>query len=479
MQLFDVVLILPRQDIEPVLSMECSETGWWQHIGHGILAMEAKNSGLTFKIIDANTFDSHKEFIIYLKNEIRANIVGITPSITSVRNTIDILSIVKQTYQSVKTILGGQMVSQPIAAKKFISNCSGLIDAICIGDGRGIFSHGLNKLYNNIRDGYENLIPAKNFHNATSSWSYIVARSFTSPISSGHPIDYKLCYDLNKYWRKYKINYLKTKGVVKYSKPIVLQTMQGCPNRNMHKSCLFCDRIEKNLRFNNITCILNELENIIKSGGDSVIIVDDNGIFSNKLVSNEISKKWPKELGIVFMYSNIIDITVQNVERLKAMNCEKLFIGIESGDDNCIRSFGKNYNRKQVVEAVKLLNNYDIKVSPSFVIGAPPSDNFLGETKKSIENTIKLATTLMKMKNVDLAFSNILIPCEGSRAYDTLLSKLPNHIKNKIEKDLFTRNEYMQELWCNYVLNISYSETKKYQLQIEKLFSNFIKMYRD
>ncbi len=480
MLFFDILLILPRQDIEPFLHNESSETGWWQQIGHGILATEAMAHGLSCKILDENTFDSHIDFINFLENEIRAKVVGISPSITNVKTTIDILNTVKKSYLEVKTILGGQMVSQPTAGNKFLTHYSNLIDAICIGDGRGVFSYEIKTLFNHIEYGYENLIPVKNYNEKWKhSWSNILNESFNKDISIGHPIDYSLCYDLEKYWRKFNLNYISKNKSSKYFKPVSLQTMHGCPNRNEYKSCLFCDRIEKNLRYNQIDIVLKELNSIVETGGDAVSIVDDNGILSNKLISSDIVANWPKQLGIVFMYSSINDLTISNVEKLKALNCEKVFIGIESGEDECIKSYGKHFTRAKVIDTVKLLHDYDIKVSPSFVLGAPPMGSFAGETIYTLSNTLNLAETLVKMENVDLAFSNILIPCEGSRAYEILKDKIPAHIKTYIESDLFIKNEYIQELWCEYVLNISYKEILSYQNKMEKLFSNFIFMYRN
>ena len=100
MDYFDIILILPRQDIEPDAQSETSETGWWQQLGHGILGMEAINNGFSVKLLDANTFNSHLEFVNYLHNKVRAKIVGITPSITSINNTIEILNVAKQSYAS-------------------------------------------------------------------------------------------------------------------------------------------------------------------------------------------------------------------------------------------------------------------------------------------------------------------------------------------------------------------------------------------
>ena len=480
MKSFDIIFILPRQDIEPDLISETAETGWWQQVGHGVLTMEAIDNGLTVKIIDANTFDSHIEFLKYLQNDVKSKIVGITPSITSINNTLDILKVVKQTYESVITILGGHMVSQPITAKKFAAYYSDLIDAFCIGDGRGIFTKGLNFIIHNINNGYLNLIPIKECqkNQIYSNWSKILLKSFTSQISIGHPIDYKQCFDLERYWRKYKLNYLKSKKTLQYSKPVALQTMQGCPNRTKLKSCLFCNRMEKNLRYLDISIVLNELDNIINSGGDSVIIVEDNGILSNYEIAQEISLNWPQNIGIVFMYANIQNINIRTAKMLKRMNCERLFIGIESGDEDCLKSLGKNFTQKQILNAIRILSEHDIMVSPSFIVGAPPSKEFEGETKKSIKKTIELANKLIELKNVDLAFSNILTPYERSNAYDILINKIPINIRSEIENSFDITTEYLQELWCNYVLNIPYSVAKVYQKYIEELFPNFVNEYK-
>lgn len=465
----DLLLILPRDD-----GKDTRETGWWQQVGHGILATEALRSGLSVKILDASTYDSDSDFQADLRNNYRPTVAGITPSITSGKSTESTLRTLRET--GVKAVIaGGHMVSRHRTLLNFCREYGELVDAVCVGDGRGIFTTNIEAIIARISNGYKNLVSTRNICDVgldQDSWRAMIDESFERPPEIGHPILYSRVFDLPRYWRKYATNYLaeiaKQAEPSKYKKPVAIQTMQGCPFRRT-SPCVFCGRMELNSRYLDKTLVLEELSNIMSCGGDSVIIVEDSGLLASRS-AQALADEWPDDLGVVFMYARVNLIDGKRAGILKKVNCDRVFIGIESGDEESLKALNKNYSPKQAYEACAVLKEHDIKVSPSFIIGAPPAKSFGGETTSTVENTMRLVERLHSLGNLDLCFVNILTPYDGNAAFELLLDRLPDDDRSRIERSVFVDPQELQQLWCEHVLPISYDQANALK---EKLIGVF------
>ena len=184
------------------MTKETRETGWWQQIGHGILATEALSHGLSVKIIDASTYESQDEFLQVIRENHRATIAGLTPSITSKKNTIHTLETLRE-IDVEAIVVGGHMVSQFRTLLNVCRDYSHLIDAVCIGDGRGVFSEGVEKMTLEIKTGGNNLVSTYQVRDnglEREKWKSILQKSFSASIEVGHPIPYSEVFDLGRYW---------------------------------------------------------------------------------------------------------------------------------------------------------------------------------------------------------------------------------------------------------------------------------------
>ncbi len=481
----DLLLILPRQDSESSSSEETPETGWWQQIGHGILGTEAIGHGWKVSVLDASTYDSEEEFEKDLRNY-EPRVVGLTPSITNGENTLQAIRLLKE-HSNPIVIVGGHLVSQYRALGVLANKYSDIIDYVCVGDGRGIFAKEPDeflKWINSIELISGNIISLSGLRYKTldhDSWRVALEGSFASSVEIGHPIQFGDLFNLARYWRKYEKNYLSNRKNVahKYCKPVAIQTMQGCPYRR-NRACVFCNRMEKNLRLLPPAIVLQEIEAIRKYGGDSLIVVEDSGILASKRNARILADKWPSDIGIVFMYCHIKSIDEETVKILKKLNCERVFIGVESGDELALQSLGKSYTNEDVLRACRTLADHDIMVSPSFIIGAPPKDGFPGENRESISRTLSLVDDILRIGNCDLAFANVLIPYDGSAAYEILLQRIPEIYREEVASEIFSSCSKLQRLWCKHVLPITYEEAVKAKESIKDKFpdSGFVIEYK-
>ncbi|KKK86332.1 hypothetical protein LCGC14_2764300 [marine sediment metagenome] len=83
--------------------------------------------------------------------------------------------------------------------------------------------------------------------------------------------------------------------------------------------------------------------------------------------------------------SRIETIQDKKIEILKQMNCNRMSVGIEHGNEKFRKKIlNKDFTNKQVIKAFKILDKHQLKVSVNNVIGFPD------ETRKLVFDTIKL-----------------------------------------------------------------------------------------
>jgi radical SAM superfamily enzyme YgiQ (UPF0313 family) len=146
-----------------------------------------------------------------------------------------------------------------------------------------------------------------------------------------------------------------------------IQVSRGCPF-----SCDFCDIIVMNGRIprvKNADQVIAELDALYNAGWrSSVFIVDDNFIGNRKKVKvilNEIAL-WLKKNNRAFNFSTEASITVADdielINMLKESNFTGLFVGIETPEEESLKSCGKFQNTgKDLREKVKFLQRNDLK----------------------------------------------------------------------------------------------------------------------
>ncbi len=154
-----------------------------------------------------------------------------------------------------------------------------------------------------------------------------------------------------------------------------IQVSRGCPF-----SCDFCDNIVMNgriPRIKNADQVIAELDAIYNIGWRSgVFIVDDNFVGNRKkvkIILNEIAL-WMKKHNRPFTLSTEASITVADdieiINLLKESNFSGVFVGIETPEEESLKSCGKYQNTgKDLKEKVKFLQRNGLEVKGGFIIG--------------------------------------------------------------------------------------------------------------
>jgi len=154
-----------------------------------------------------------------------------------------------------------------------------------------------------------------------------------------------------------------------------LQVSRGCPY-----SCDFCDIIIMNGRIprvKNPGQVIAELDALYNTGWrGSVFIVDDNFIGNRKKVKMILVEiaQWMKKYNRPFGLSTEASITVADdieiINLLKESNFSSLFVGIETPEEESLKSCGKYQNTgKDLNEKVKFLQRNGLEVKGGFIVG--------------------------------------------------------------------------------------------------------------
>ena len=188
------------------------------------------------------------------------------------------------------------------------------------------------------------------------------------------------------------------------SKTTSLITTLGCPF-----NCDFCSRpVFGNLfRRRNLDVVFAEIGQIRRLGYDSLWIADDNFTldinflreFCRRIAGRKI--QWS-------CLSRVTGIDQEMTGLMKASGCRRIYLGLETGNENTLELMKKKATLEEGKNAVRLFHKAGIDVAAFFIVGYP------GETIPSIEDTFRFALDLP----LDAISFNVPYPLPGSQLFE-------------------------------------------------------------
>jgi anaerobic magnesium-protoporphyrin IX monomethyl ester cyclase len=189
-------------------------------------------------------------------------------------------------------------------------------------------------------------------------------------------------------------------------------TTRGCPFE-----CDFCSRpiFSNHFRARSANNVVDELEQISGLGYDSVWFSDD--CFTlipsrvlqicREIKNRSLDLKWE-------CLSRVDGFTLDMAKEMKAAGCERVFFGIESGDDGILRQMNKQIDVDQARNTVEAAAKAGLKAAGFFIVGYP------GENDSTILRTIRFATRLP----LDYVSFSLPYPIPGTGLYDKVKDRL-------------------------------------------------------
>ena len=179
-------------------------------------------------------------------------------------------------------------------------------------------------------------------------------------------------------------------------------TSRGCP-----MACSFClSGANKSVRRRSVDNIIGEIDDVRSRGYTGVMFFDDVFTINRDRVRTVGEYLMSKDM--VYRCFTHVRVAGKVASALADTNCREVGIGIESGDDNILRTIRKNYSIVEARQAIKSLKDHGVRVKTFFMVGLP------GETKDTIQSTRRFIAET-RPDDIDVS---VYVPFPGTDIYD-------------------------------------------------------------
>jgi anaerobic magnesium-protoporphyrin IX monomethyl ester cyclase len=186
---------------------------------------------------------------------------------------------------------------------------------------------------------------------------------------------------------------------------------RGCPYK-----CTFCDRpnLGKSFRANSAQRVVNEISSILDLGIREILFYDDTfAIKKNRvleicelILERKLKFKWD-------IRTRVNDVDQKMLNLMKKAGCSRINFGVESGNDQILRSLKKGITKKIALKTFKLTRKEGIETLGYFMFGCQD------ETRSQMHETLNFAKELKP----DYAHFAILTPFPGTPIYKQALKE--------------------------------------------------------
>jgi len=204
----------------------------------------------------------------------------------------------------------------------------------------------------------------------------------------------------------------------KYYKTIPLLTDNSCPY-----TCGFCSApsLKKIMGYKrkSLESVIKELNFQVKTHNPKFIYFSSETFFSMPINDFRKFAETYKKVGLPFWcQTHVNTINEERVELLREMNCHRVAVGIECGNEQYRRGMiGKKFTNEKAVKVFRLLSKYGIQASSNNIVGLPM------ETKELMDDTVELNRKIYN------EMSDVQLNCYVYQPYHG--TRLRSYCKNK------------------------------------------------
>jgi radical SAM superfamily enzyme YgiQ (UPF0313 family) len=169
--------------------------------------------------------------------------------------------------------------------------------------------------------------------------------------------------------------------------PISMTTSRGCPFQ-----CIFCvgrKMVGAKIRWRDALSVVDEMQQLAELGFSQINVADD--LFTAKpahayAVCDEILRRGLKVTWVSFANVNTVDVPI--LRRMKEAGCTTVSFGLESGNQEILKTVKKGTKLPGIIEAVEACREAGIAATGSFIVGLP------GETPETMQETVRFSQRL-------------------------------------------------------------------------------------
>ncbi len=212
---------------------------------------------------------------------------------------------------------------------------------------------------------------------------------------------------------------------------------RGCPYR-----CTFCSTPKENYRQRSVRSVVQEMEECDHLGVEEIHFVDDTLNLSPEWVISICQEIKRRDLRIPWSFRGRVNTLTRKVlQELKAANCIRINLGVETSTDEGLKRLKKGLTIHQTEEVFTWTKEIGIPTVAYFLIGCPHE-----KSREDILHTLHFAKRL----NPDFALFNILTPYPDTELY-----------REGLEKGLFEK-----DFWREFALR----PTKDFEIKVWEEF---------
>lgn len=383
----DVLLIYPYFHHEPFWR----KLWLFPPLGLGYLASTLRENGFSVSILDG-TFMRPKELIERAK-ELSPKIAGIYCMVTMREDAIMLANALKNSAEKPLLVAGGPFPTS--SPHLFLDD----FDAVVIGEGEATMLELVEKhLAGEDISGAEGVAFRRGGGIAGTKQREYIDNLDAVP----HPA--RELFENEKYMQYWKRKFGYTCA------PLI--TTRGCPY-----NCDYCARpvFGNRYRERDVMDIIREIEEVLEQGYESIWFSDDVFTLNKEKILHLCDEILKRKLA--FSWSCLCRVDKVDEELLKRMRkagCRRVLFGIESGDNEVLKTMGKSFTVENAEKAVNMAKNAGIEVGTFFMVGYP------GETEETILRTLRFSSRLPS----DYLSYALPYPLPGTPLYERLSGKL-------------------------------------------------------
>jgi len=185
----------------------------------------------------------------------------------------------------------------------------------------------------------------------------------------------------------------------------LMLTSRGCPFR-----CSYCSNFSKKTSFRSVDGVIDEIQQTRKTYGTfQFMFKDDSFTLNKKRVLNFCESMQKKNIRIVWESTTRLDLIDDNLVRaMKSAGCNRVGVGVESGDDEMLNTLNKKLTKDQIRKSTGVLDRHNLFWTGYFMMGLPM------ETERQMFATLAFMKELMP----PYAALGIYKPYPGTRLFE-------------------------------------------------------------
>ncbi|MEI7435379.1 MAG: B12-binding domain-containing radical SAM protein [bacterium] len=186
-------------------------------------------------------------------------------------------------------------------------------------------------------------------------------------------------------------------------------TDYGCPY-----PCTFCLMHELGYKWRPAENVMEELR-YLKQLGVSEVFFYSQTFGAQKAAAHELCEAMIREqLGFGWVCFSRVDVaTPEFLDLMKKAGCHGIIFGIESGSNEILRRYRKQYTVEQILETTDHCRCIGIETTGTFILGLPHED----------ETTMRDTIRLLKRVKLDYAGINVAVPRVGTALRDEAIAE--------------------------------------------------------